>query len=190
MPDSHPTEQLIEALIFASEQSLELFDLKQVLRESTGEELNNDELENMLDNIRKRYERPESVLELVFLNNGYQFLTKKEYHPLIRQLQAQHSTKRLSQAALETLSIVAYRQPVTKLDIEQIRGVSSDYSLQKLLEKGLIQISGKSERVGRPLLYSTSDIFMDYFGLKNASELPQIKDLMREENNIGGEERE
>ena len=109
--------------------------------------------------------------------NGYQFLTKKEYHAVISLLQVQRSKKKLSPAALETLAIIAYKQPVTKLEIEQIRGVNSEYSIQKLLEKELITIVGKSETVGRPILYSPSQQFMDYFGINNLNELPQIKEF-------------
>lgn len=97
----------------------------------------------------------------------------------------QRSKKKLSQAALETLSIIAYKQPITKLDIEQIRGVNCDYTIQRLLEKDLIAISGKAKAIGRPLLYSTSSTFMDYFGINSPAELPQIKDLPAETDAIG-----
>ena len=91
----------------------------------------------------------------------------------------------MSQAALETLAIIAYRQPITKLEIEQIRGVNCDYTIQKLLDKELISISGKAESIGKPLLYSTSSLFMDYFGIKDSSELPQINDIQTNENEVG-----
>ena len=94
---------------------------------------------------------------------------------MINLLQAQRSKKKLSQAALETLAIIAYKQPATKTDIEQIRGVNCDYSIQKLLEKELIAITGKSEAVGKPILYGTSNLFMDYFGINNMEELPSYK---------------
>ena len=89
--------------------------------------------------------------------------------------------RRLSISALETLSIIAYKQPVTKSDIEKIRGVNCDYTIQKLLDKGLIVIKGKSDKVGRPLIYITSDKFMDYFGINNLDQLPTIKDFQKEE---------
>jgi segregation and condensation protein B len=93
--------------------------------------------------------------------------------------------KKLSQAAIETLAIIAYRQPITKLEIEQIRGVNCDYTVQKLLEKELISLAGKADTVGKPILYQTSDLFMDYFGLKNIADLPQLKDFITETNEIG-----
>ena len=119
------------------------------------------------------------------LNNGYQFLTKKDYHQVISLLQAQRSKKKLSQAALETLAIIAYKQPVTKPDVEQIRGVNCDYSIQKLLEKELIAIVGKSEALGKPILYGTSALFMDYFGINDIAELPQMKDFANNGVSIG-----
>jgi segregation and condensation protein B len=91
----------------------------------------------------------------------------------------------LSQAALETLAIIAYKQPVTKTDVEQIRGVNCDYSIQKLLEKELIAINGKSEALGKPILYGTSLLFMDYFGINNIGELPHIKELTDASSSIG-----
>jgi segregation and condensation protein B len=91
----------------------------------------------------------------------------------------------LSQAALETLAIIAYKQPVTKPDIEQIRGVNCDYSIQKLLEKELISIIGKSEAIGKPILYGTSTVFMDYFGINSIDELPQIKEFTDDTASIG-----
>ena len=89
--------------------------------------------------------------------------------------------------SLETLSIIAYKQPVTKSEIEKIRGVNCDYTIQKLLDKELIEIEGKSEKVGRPLIYGTSVKFMDYFGINSLNQLPTIKDFQKEENSIGDE---
>jgi segregation and condensation protein B len=111
---------------------------------------------------------------------AYQFLTKKKYHAVISLLQLQRSKKNLSQAALETLAIIAYKQPVTKTDVEQIRGVNCDYSIQKLLEKELIAITGKSESVGKPILYGTSSLFHGLLWHKRhcgtASQLKEITD--------------
>lgn len=103
------------------------------------------------------------MFALKVINGQYQFLTKERYHEIVNQLQAHKDRRKLSQSALETLAIVAYRQPVTKLEIEQIRGVNCDYSIQRLLEKKLIQIAGKADTIGKPLLYGTSDQFMQHF---------------------------
>ncbi len=101
--------------------------------------------------------------------------------PVINQLHIQRSKKKLSQSALETLAIIAYRQPITKLEIEQIRGVNCDYTIQKLLDKDLISISGKAEGPGRPILYALSQYFLDYFGINSVLDLPHLKDIA--ENN-------
>lgn len=110
---------------------------------------------------------------------GWQFLTKRAYHQTIAQLNGDKFLKRLSTAALETLAIIAYKQPITKSEIEAIRGVSSDYSIQKLLDKELIVITGRNESTpGKPLVYATSRHFMDYFGLNSPDQLPKIDDII------------
>ncbi|GAA4791664.1 SMC-Scp complex subunit ScpB [Olivibacter ginsenosidimutans] len=175
----------IEALIFASEQSVEIFDIKQVIRETFHEELSTEAINAALHTIEQKYADDAFAIQLCHINGGYQFLTKKTYNSVINQLQVHRSKKKLSQAALETLAIIAYRQPITKLEIEQIRGVSCDYSIQKLLEKDLIQINGKAETIGKPLLYGTSRLFMDYFGINSTADLPKLKDILTEEQSIG-----
>ncbi len=112
-------------------------------------------------------------------------MTKGAYHNTVAVHLKQTTKRRLSQAALETLALVAYKQPVTKTDLEAIRGVNCDYALQKLLEKELVLIVGRSEGPGRPLLYATSDKFMDYLGIKTLADLPKPKDFKEVENTIG-----
>lgn len=174
----------IEALIFASEQSITQKDISLVLQEIYDVSPSLAELQEHLNAIVSKYNDDEFPFSVVEINGGYQFLTKSAYHLTVHKLQTQRSKKKLSQAALETLSIIAYKQPVTKLDVEQIRGVNCDYTIQKLLEKDLIAISGKAKAIGKPLLYSTSTTFMDYFGINSAAELPQIKDLPPETDAI------
>lgn len=177
--------QHIEALIFSSVQSINVQEIILALNAVFEEEHIESQIFESLDLIKEKYSRDDSAIELVNINKGYQFLTKKEYHETVNQLQLHRSKKKLSQAAMETLAIIAYRQPITKLEIEQIRGVNSDYSVQRLLEKELISIDGKAETPGRPILYSTSTLFMDYFGLNNLNQLPQLKDIAKEENSVG-----
>lgn len=175
----------IEALIFASEQSIRIEEIMYCLQATFERDFEADEVKGYLDSIKAKYADDQLAIELVNLNNGYQFLTKKAYHNVVSLLQLQRSKKKLSQAALETLAIIAYKQPVTKTDVEQIRGVNCDYSIQKLLEKELIAITGKSDTVGKPILYGTSGLFMDYFGINNINELPQIKELTDNSSSIG-----
>lgn len=178
-------EQHIEALIFASEQSIRTEEIMYCLQAAFEQDFTETDINKYLENIRFKYQDPALAIELVKIGNGYLFLTKKTYHPIINQLQLQQSKKKLSQAAIETLAIIAYKQPVTKLDVEQIRGVNSEYSIQKLLEKELIVIAGKSETVGKPILYATSPLFMDYFGINSINELPQVKDFTDTTASIG-----
>lgn len=144
-------------------------------------------IDEAIDELIEKYLSEEFSFQLEQSGGGYQFLTKPAYQTSISILLRQQSQKRLSTAQLETLSIIAYKQPVTKGDIEQIRGVNSDYSVQKLLEKELVDIKGKSEGVGRPMLYGTSRKFMEYFGINSLSELPQPKDFSQPDNQIGEE---
>ncbi len=180
-------ENYIEALIFSSEKSISVEEISQVLHEIDEQIYSKEEILQMIAGIKEKYTSLNLALELVHMGGGFQFLTRKEYFPVINQLQVQRSKKKLSQAALETLAIIAYKQPVTKLDIEQIRGVNCDYTVQKLLDKELIQITGKSDTVGKPLLYGTSDLFMDYFGINSTADLPRLSDLQTEANVIGAQ---
>ncbi|TZF84978.1 SMC-Scp complex subunit ScpB [Pedobacter sp. BS3] len=175
----------IEALIFASEQSISLLELCEILSAIYERDISVHEVNTCIEAITAKYQNPDQVMALVKINNGYQFLSKPEYHATINQLQAHRTKKKLSQAALETLAIIAYRQPITKLEIEQIRGVNCDYSIQKLLEKELIIITGKAETIGKPILYGTSPLFMDYFGINSTAQLPQLKDIEQVDNEIG-----
>ncbi|WP_317043100.1 SMC-Scp complex subunit ScpB [Parapedobacter luteus] len=177
--------QQIEALIYASEYGIGISEIKQVLESTTGTDIEEHMIEAALESIRVRYLQEEYVVELKTINNGYQFLTKQHYYQTVNQLQTHRAKKKLSQAALETLAIIAYRQPITKLEIEQIRGVNCDYSIQRLLEKELIKIVGKADSLGKPLLYGTSDLFMDHFGITNTAGLPKLKEIIQEDNAIG-----
>lgn len=178
-------QNFIEALIFASDKSISEEEIFQVLSELIDGGIKVEDIKGHLEQIRLKYQELNLAIELVQLNGGYQFLTKKDYYQVINQLQVQRSKKKLSQAALETLSIIAYKQPITKLDVEQIRGVNCDYTVHKLLEKELISIKGKAETVGKPILYGTSSLFMDYFGINSTKDLPQMNELKSETNAIG-----
>lgn len=178
----------IEALIFASEQSISVTDIQTLVNNSLSLELTPEEVIAQLEEIKNKYTSDDYVFELVEISNGFQFLSKKEYHELLNQLIIHREKKKLSTAAMETLAIIAYKQPITKSEIELIRGVNCDYSVQKLLEKDLIAISGRSSGPGKPILYETSQSFMDHFGLKNQKDLPQLKDIQSLENTINPED--
>lgn len=178
-------QQHIESLIFVSEQPISEKDIKTCLEVSFDSKIKKGELEKALEALIAKYKEPTFSFELVLIAGGYHFLTKGAYFNTVATYLKLTMKKRLSRAALESLSIIAYKQPVTKTEIEKIRGVSADYSLQKLLEKELVSIIGRAEGPGRPLLYGTSEKFMDYFGLKNMNELPKPKDFKAPESEVG-----
>jgi len=175
----------IEALIFASDKPLTTLEITELVNSAFAfmdDKISLDQVESAIEAITEKYKSEFYPFEMIMSGGGWQFLTKKEYHKTIAQLNGEKFLKRLSAAAMETLAIVAYKQPVTKGEIETIRGVSSDYAVQKLLEKELIIITGRNEKLpGHPLLYATSKNFMDYFGINSADDLPKIKEVLAEQ---------
>ena len=173
----------IEALIFASEKPLTSLELTELVNNAISDEkIVLDQVESAIEGISEKYNAEFYPFEMKQVGGGWQFLTKKEFHKTVAQLNGEKFLKRLSSASLETLSIIAYKQPVTKGEIEAIRGVSSDYAVQKLLEKELVIITGRNEKLpGHPLVYSTSRNFMDYFGINSADDLPKIKEVLAEQ---------
>ena len=175
----------IEALIFASEKPLTALDIVELINNAFGfmeERITLDQVESCIEGIHEKYQSEFYPFEVKESGGGWQFLTKKDFHKTIAQLNGDKFLKRLSTAAMETLAIIAYKQPITKGEIESIRGVNSDYSIQKLLEKELIVITGRSEHLpGKPLVYATSRNFMDYFGINSAEDLPKIKEIIAEQ---------
>ncbi len=178
-------KQHIEALIFVAEQNITIEEIQTSLRTAYSWELSKQDIQDVLAELKEQYSNDEYSFELIEIADGYQFLTKKAYHTAVNTLLQIKAKKRLSTAALETLAIIAYKQPISKSEMEHIRGVSCDYSIQKLLEKELIVIQGKSDGPGKPLIYATSKSFMDHFGLKSVKDLPKLKDLHMAENEIG-----
>lgn len=175
----------IEALIFASDKALSFEELHELVNNALGfieDRASLDQVESAVQGIKEKYQTEFYAFELKQSGGGWQFLTKAEYHKTVALLNGDKFLKRLSSASLETLAIIAYKQPITKSEIESIRGVNCDYAVQKLLEKDLIIISGRNEdAVGKPLIYATSKSFMDYFGINSSDELPKINEVMMEE---------
>ncbi|MGA1543493.1 MAG: SMC-Scp complex subunit ScpB [Saprospiraceae bacterium] len=175
----------LEALIFSSNQPIRLSEIKSCMEESLGITFIEEDLKTSIQNIVEKYQSPSHAIEVIEMAGGWQFVTKAAYHHTIGIFLKQHSNKKLSRSALETLSIIAYKQPVSKSELEKIRGVNCDYAIQKLMEKELVEITGRDEGPGRPLLYGTSVKFMDYFGLNNLNELPKLKEFESPDNEIG-----
>jgi segregation and condensation protein B len=175
----------IEALIFASDKPLTSPEITGLVNNALGFIEDRASLEQVaaaIEGIKEKYDAEFYAFELKQSGGGWQFLTKPEYHKTVALINGDKFIKRLSTASLETLAIIAYKQPITKSEIESIRGVNCDYAVQKLLEKDLVIISGRNEdAVGKPLIYATSRSFMDYFGINSADELPKISEVLMEE---------
>ncbi len=168
----------VEAMIFASERPITQAELSDLIGQALELVLEEDRVSACIEAIREKYDTEFYPFGLREIGGGFQFLTKKEYHKTVLQLNGDKHIRKLSVAAMETLAIIAYKQPITKSEVEFIRGVSADYSVQKLLEKDLIIISGRKEDVvGKPLTYATSKTFMDYLGINSPAGLPQLKDI-------------
>jgi len=180
---------VIEALIFSSDDSLSADEIIVSIKGIDGEdsEINKEEIDKVVDQLNDKYSRQNIAFKIKRIANGYVYATTEEFAKYVGYLSSERAKRRLSQAALETLSIIAYKQPVTKPEIEMIRGVNSDYMLTTLLEKNLITIKGRAETVGRPLLYATTDEFLKYFGLNTITELPkprELEEIMQDEDFI------
>lgn len=175
----------IESLIFCAASPITPGEIKACLSEMFGVEVPDNDIEAALKGLLIKYESNQYSFQICQLAEGYQFLTKPAYQVSIGILLKQKSKKRLSNSALETMSIIAYKQPITKTEIERIRGVNCDYAVQKLLDRGLILIQGKSDAPGRPILYGTSNQFMEYFGINSLKDLPHPKDFALSDNEVG-----
>lgn len=182
-------KNIIEALIFSSDEPLTNAEIIKAIKGIDGEdsEIASDDINSAVDLLNHEYETSGRAVKIVKIAGGYLFATREEYAKYIGYLSSEKTKRRLSQAALETLAIIAYKQPITKPELESIRGVNSDYILATLLDKKLITISGRAETIGRPLLYSTTDEFLKYFGLNSLSDLPkprEIEEIMQDEDFI------
>lgn len=171
-------ELIVESLLFCSERPLSIKELTGILTEHTYSEI-----KSALEQLQRRYQELNRSFELVEVAGGYQFRTKPVYGPFIQRL-FRASPYRLSEAAMETLAIVAYKQPISKNQIETIRGVDVSHILKVLMEKGLIKVVGKSDLPGRPLLYGTTKRFLEVFGLKDLSSLPELEELREDKRLI------
>lgn len=175
----------IQALVFCAQSPISIEEMQRCLAESLGMEVPVGDVLESIEGINEQLNDTGFAFQIYAIGGGYQFLTKPVYQETVSTYLKQKSKKKLSASALETLAIIAYKQPITRSAIELIRGVGCDYAIQRLLEKELIEIRGKADTIGRPVLYGTSQKFMNYFGLNHIKDLPQLKDFATEENMIG-----
>ena len=180
-------DNYIEALIFCASNPIKNKEIKKCLEEHFESNFSENEIDDILSSLMEKFSGDQYSFHIIQSAGGYIFKTKEAYHSCLQALIKQKSKKRLSTAAMEILAIIAYKQPITKIMVEKIRGVNSDYGIKRLLEKGLVEITGKSNELGKPLLYSTTEKFMEYFNINHISELPKPKDFSSEENKIGDE---
>lgn len=178
-------DRYIESLIFSSPQAIQLEEIRNALHVALKRIFTTDAIESSISRIYEKYNQDAFSFEIKEINNGYAFFTKEKYHEVISAHLKEMNQKKLTKPAMETLSIIAYKQPVSRIEIEQIRGVNCEYTLQKLLEKELIEIAGRLNAPGSPLLYKTSEQFMNYFGLKTINDLPKLKEITNVEDDIG-----
>ena len=164
-------KSILEALLFAAgDEGLSLEQISAVL------EVTQEEAKDALYDLKELYKNEDRGICVVELAGVYQLATKKVHAPYLKKLVETPSVHTLSQASLETLAIIAYKQPITRIEIEAIRGVKTERPLQTLMAKALIQETGRAEGAGRPYLYGTTKEFLDYFGLKSLDELPELQD--------------
>lgn len=166
---------VLEGLLFVvGEEGLTFEQIEEVL------EINEEDAKSLLMNLKHDYEREDRGLRIDFLGNKFKITTKFEHKEYYQKLLENPETNTLSQAALETLAIIAYNEPVTRVQVDAMRGVSSTQVMRKLVAKGFIKESGRSDLPGRPILYETTSDFLDYFGLSTLADLPDMKNLIEE----------
>ena len=168
-------KSVLEALLFLSGEPITLSTIKDVV------DLPESEIKRLMDELVMQYRERNGGVFIAEIANGYQMVTNPGYSEWIIKFRSAQLSSRLSMPALETLSIIAYKQPIIKAEIEQLRGVNSDSAVKTLLEKRLVKVIGRKEAPGRPFLYGTTKEFLQYFGLNDLSELPTLKDIVREE---------
>ena len=177
---------VVEALIFASAEPLPAQKIVDLLNENE-EELNIEaqHIEQVVQELNQRYDTNDLSFRIERLGGGYTFVTQSRFHPWLQLSQHEAHNRRLSQSSLETLAIIAYKQPITKPEVDDIRGVDSGYVIRQLLEKTLIKVSGRASTPGKPLLYKTTDSFLSHFGINHVNELPrprEIDDILKDDD--------
>src|SRR2546427_4887820 len=179
-------DKVIEALLFSAQKPLSIREISTAIKSAEGDDSPNEfarvreaEVAAAIEQLKTEYVEHGRAFQLIEKAEGWQLATDPKYAPWVRQLFPAPKPARLSAPALETLAIIAYRQPITRADVEAVRGVNIDGVLQTLMERGLVKIAGRAEVPGRPLLYETTQFFLDHFGLRNLDELPNVEELRK-----------
>lgn len=188
--DQEQIKRIIEAVLFVSDKPVSISQFKQIFDNSDGRLMR-----TCVEQLQQEYQQENRSFQIVEVAGGFQMATRPEYSSWLKKLYKSRTSTKLSRAALETLAIIAYRQPIIRSEIEAIRGVNVEGVLATLLERGLIKIAGRKDIIGRPLIYATTKEFLEYFGLNSLKELPQLQefkeeDIAREERLVALEELE
>lgn len=183
--DREEIKNIIEVLIFASGKPLAIEEIREVIGEGTEAEM-----EELIGELRESYRQEGKSFHILPIAGGYQMRTVPRFGPWLQKLYRSRYRERLSKPAVETLAIIAYRQPVTRAEMEAVRGVSTGSVLHTLLERNLIRIAGRKRVPGRPLLYRTTDRFLEHFGLSSVEELPRMEELEKKAEAREGKETE
>lgn len=166
-------QQDIEAVIFASEEAVTL----QTIRQVTGRDLDSAEFQSIIEKLNAEYAETGRTFHIHRIAGGYRFLSRPEFSDILKKLLAPNVRRRLSQSILEVLAVIAYNQPVTRGEIQQIRGVSPDYAIDRLLLRGFIEVRGRADSPGKPLQYGTTKEFLDLFHLSSLKDLPKLREI-------------
>lgn len=176
--DGSRLSSVIEALIFASEEPISGQKIRSIIVENEEQiEISEDTVSDFVDKLNNRYDENGFSFRIERIAKGYTFVTQKKYHYWLSVFQHENAYRKLSQSAIESLAIVAYKQPITKPEVDQIRGVDSGYILRQLMEKALIEVSGRHDGPGKALLYKTTPHFLRHFGINSVDELPKPREI-------------
>jgi len=176
--DDHSLEEAAEAIIFAADEPVEAERIAEIVGEVTGRtELTPEEVEAAVERLNDEYRDADRALEIKEWGGGYRMATRSALSPFVKTLFVGEQETSLSRSLMETLAVIAYRQPVTRPEVDFIRGVNSDYAIRKLLEMGLADVEGRADSLGRPLLYGTTSLFLEQFGLSSLDDLPTLREV-------------
>ena len=176
--ESASIPSVVEAMIFASPEPVTAEEIcTALLREDESLVISSADIAGIIVTLNQSYEDSGRSFSIIHRGRGYTFITDKRFHPWLKYIQHENINRKISQSAIETLAIIAYRQPITKPEIEQVRGVDSGYIVRTLMEKKLISVAGRRDSPGKPLLYKTSDTFLMHFGISSVEELPKPREI-------------
>lgn len=176
--EDHTLEEAAEAIIFAADQPVSAERISEIVAEVTGQpQFPVEEVEAAVNRLNEEYDASDRALKIHKWGGGYRMATRSTLSPFVKTLFVGEQETSLSRSLMETLAVIAYRQPVTRPEVDFIRGVNSDYAIRKLLEMELVDVEGRAESLGRPLLYGTTSLFLEQFGLSDLDDLPTLREV-------------